>query len=200
MRFSSVRLVLMLTMLSVAGVSRAESSFCADCQVQLGIGGTYHPWSQTRGVVVPLTFVWDQDRYELGLFRMATGQGFYNAKFQFDEHTAGPYWGASASRRWELVRQQHWRLLVGFGANYKTQTNELSATHWNFAEQLGVRILPTAGSAVELSIRHWSNAGIRLPNRGQDFVTLTFVLTPASFKNRFASARNKSEGGDPAVR
>ena len=28
----------------------------------------------------------------------------------------------------------------------------------------------------ELTFRHWSNGGIRLPNHGQDFVTLTIRL------------------------
>ena len=28
----------------------------------------------------------------------------------------------------------------------------------------------------ELTFRHWSNGGIRLPNHGQDFVTLTVRL------------------------
>jgi hypothetical protein len=41
-----------------------------------------------------------------------------------------------------------------------------------------VRFLPTRNTAIELIARHWSNAGIKPPNRGQDFATLTFTLWP----------------------
>jgi hypothetical protein len=42
---------------------------------------------------------------------------------------------------------------------------------------LGLRF-PLPGNRVvgELTFRHWSNGGIRLPNHGQDFVTLTVRL------------------------
>jgi hypothetical protein len=32
-----------------------------------------------------------------------------------------------------------------------------------------------------LTVRHWSNAGIRLPNHGQDFATLAVRLTWEDF-------------------
>ena len=42
---------------------------------------------------------------------------------------------------------------------------------------MGVRF-PLPGNRVigELTFRHWSNGGVRLPNHGQDFVTLTVSL------------------------
>jgi hypothetical protein len=163
------------------------SSFCADCQVQLGIGGTYHFWARTGSLVVPLTMVFDQDRYEIGAFRMASSQGFYDSTFGAQVHFANPYWGFSASRRWELFRHRYWRMLFGFGGSYKTEEDTLSASHWNFAEQLGVRVTPTRGFAIELVARHWSNAGLKLPNHGQDFATLSFSIYPGVFGNRFAA-------------
>ena len=36
--------------------------------------------------------------------------------------------------------------------------------------------LPCNRVVGELTFRHWSNGGIRLPNHGQDFVTLTVRL------------------------
>jgi len=36
--------------------------------------------------------------------------------------------------------------------------------------------LSDSGSDLELSVRHWSNGGIRLPNRGQDFMTLSYAF------------------------
>jgi hypothetical protein len=60
----------------------------------------------------------------------------------------------------------------------------LNATHWNFSEQLGVRLhhVLGEGSDMEFAFRHWSNAGLRRSNRGQDFMTVTIA------SNRFFAA------------
>jgi hypothetical protein len=160
-----------------ARASAEEGWPCASCELEVGIGGTYHYWARTGGIVIPLVFTWDDGRYELGAFRMSTPQWI-----EFDDQPparrfANPYWGFSLSRRWRLFATPTLRLYVGLGASYKTETDELDSTHWNFAEQLALRWdrghnVPS----VELSIRHWSNAGIRLPNRGQDFAVLTLVF------------------------
>jgi hypothetical protein len=64
----------------------------------------------------------------------------------------------------------------------KTESDQLSVTRLNFASQLGVRF-PLPGNRIigELTFRHWSNGGIRLPNHGQDFVTLTFRVNSGLF-------------------
>jgi Lipid A 3-O-deacylase (PagL) len=46
----------------------------------------------------------------------------------------------------------------------------------NFAEQLTVRWRVSHSVRLELAFRHWSNAGLRLPNRGKDFATLALVF------------------------
>jgi len=90
---------------------------------------------------------------------------------------ADPYWGFSASRRWRLFGPASVPVFLGVGVSYKTEHDGLVSTRWNFAEQLGVQFRFKGGaSAVELCVRHWSNAGLRLPNRGQDFVTLTYAF------------------------
>jgi hypothetical protein len=89
---------------------------------------------------------------------------------------ANPYWGFSASRRWRLFGSPSVGVYFGLGGSYKTEVDELNSTRWNFAEQLAVRWRVSHTVALELAIRHWSNAGIRLPNRGQDFATLTLVF------------------------
>ncbi len=59
---------------------------------------------------------------------------------------ADPYWGVSASRRWVLLERGHLRGHFGFGLAYREDADVLSATHWDFASQLGVRLrLPRAG-------------------------------------------------------
>jgi len=185
-----------LAMLALAPNVRAAAdlgSLCRDCQLQVGIGGTYHFWSSTGGVVIPVTLVFDQNKYEVGVFRMANQQSFYDPHLGAQRRTAEPYWGASASRRWQLVARPSWNLFFGFGASYKTERDELSVTRWNFASQLGVRLaLNGRGSFVELAVRHWSNAGIRLPNRGQDFATMSFVFSPAQL-GTFASLPSRAQ-------
>ena len=152
---------------------RRFSDLCETCEVQLGIGGTYHSWQNTGGVVIPLTVTWDRSRYEFGLFRFAHDQ--ISAEPESRGHQlAAPYWGASLSRRWKLFGRGPVNAYLGFGVSYKTEENVLSATTWNFAEALAVRVSPESIPAVfEFSVRHWSNGGVKAPNRGQDFAMMT---------------------------
>ncbi len=147
---------------------------CASCVLQVGVGGTYHFWGSTGGVVLPVTLSWSGNRYEVGVFRMARQQMLLDSNIRTERLMANPYWGASLSRRWQLFARGRVSGFVGFGTAYRTQTDELTATHWNFAEQLGARYrLPGGRMIAELTVRHWSNGGIKLPNHGQDFATLT---------------------------
>ena len=54
-------------------------------------------------------------------------------------------------------------------------------------EEIGLRIKPTQSWTIELTGRHWSNAGLKLPNHGQDFATLTFSVYPGLFGHATAS-------------
>lgn len=160
------------------GAARAEAqSLCEDCEVQLGLGATYHFWGPTGGVVLPLTVNWSDNRYELGFFRVARSQLLTDHTYREARIMADPYWGMSLSRRWRLIERGPVSGFVGFGLAAKTESDQLSATRIDFASQLGLRVrLPGERVTGELTLRHWSNAGIRLPNHGQDFATLTFRL------------------------
>ena len=150
---------------------------CGHCQMSVGAGETYHFWGRTGGIVVPITFTWDRDRYELGAFRFTTRQKLEYDNRLPDRRVARPYWAFSAARRMELVGPRGTRVFIGLGASYKTETDKLNSTHWNFAPQLGVRFrLTPQGAGLELCLRHFSNGGLRLPNRGQDFFTVTYVF------------------------
>jgi Lipid A 3-O-deacylase (PagL) len=177
-------------------------SFCASCRVQLGIGGTYHFWGQTGGVVIPVTVTWRDSRYELGVFRFATPQYLTEGGRQgplplmadADSSTAAaqrprltdhgplrrlmadPYWGLSASRRWRLFEHGPVEGFFGFGLALRTESDVLSASRWDFASQFVLRVHLAGGRPAELAIRHWSNGGCKLPNHGQDFLTLTVLL------------------------
>jgi hypothetical protein len=164
--------VLVLTLIAPSA-ALATGPSCAGCEVGIGVGETYHFWSSTDGTVIPLTVLWSEGRNEFGLFRMATGQRMMNARVPLKLRTTEPYWGVTVTHRWWLIRRPSWNLFFGFGGAYKPVNDELSSTHFNFAETFGVRIpLEARGATLELSMRHWSNGGIRRPNHGQDFATL----------------------------
>lgn len=161
--------------------ARAQS-LCESCEVQAGLGGTYHFWGATGGVVLPITVNWSDGRYELGLFRVTTEQVLEDHSYRRARVMADPYWGMSLSRRWRLIERGPVSGFVGFGLAAKTESDQLSATRLDFASQLGVRLrFPGDRLIGELTVRHWSNAGIRLPNHGQDFATLTFRLNSGLF-------------------
>jgi hypothetical protein len=160
----------------------SAQSFCQSCEVQVGIGGTYHFWGATGGVVVPVTVNWSDARYELGFFRVTTQQVLQDSHYPNGRLMADPYWGVSLSRRWRLFERGPVRGFIGFGLAAKTESDQLSVTRLDFASQLGVRVrLPGDHVVAELTMRHWSNAGIRLPNHGQDFATLTVRLNSGWF-------------------
>ncbi len=165
-------------LLAVAARARAgdELDPCRGCELAMGIGATYHYWATTGGVVIPITFSFSDARFELGAFRLSTSQWVEFAGQPPPRRFAYPYWGFSLSRRWRLLTLSSFRLYLGLGASYKTETDGLDSTRWNFAEQLAFRWERRHAPGLELSIRHWSNAGIKLPNRGQDFAVVTLVF------------------------
>ena len=152
---------------------RSRSSFCDDCEFQVGLGGTYHSFEATGGEVIPATMTWDRGRWEVGVFHFGEQTSTDNDG-NIEQLVARPYWGASLSRRFKLLERGPLRAFFGFGLAYRTETDVLSATHWNFSSQFGLRYQSSQFPAViELSARHWSNGGVRTPNRGQDFTILT---------------------------
>jgi len=152
---------------------RRRSSICGDCEFQVGLGGTYHSFKSTGGEVIPLTVTWDRGRWEVGVFHFGEQTSTDNDE-NVERLVARPYWGASVSRRFKLYERGPLRAIFGFGLSYRTETDILSATNWNFSSQFGLRFQsPQFPAIFELSARHWSNGGVQTPNRGQDFTILT---------------------------
>ncbi|HVW68624.1 MAG TPA: acyloxyacyl hydrolase [Steroidobacteraceae bacterium] len=144
---------------------------CPLCQLFVGIGGTYQFWGWSDGIVVPFTLELNESRWEVGGFRMARRQiamGYGPP----DKVAAEPYWAASVMRRWQFLHRPWGRLYFGFGAVYRTETDYLDPTRWDFAYLLAARFDVEAG-LLEVAVRHWSDAWIKQPNRGQDFVTVS---------------------------
>ena len=176
-----VLLLLLIGALSVPTITKAQS-LCESCEAQLGLGGTYHFWGPTGGLVLAATMDWDANRYELGVFRVASAQVLRDHAYPDGHLMADPYWGVSLSRRWQLFQKGPVQGFGGLGLALKTESDQLSATRWDFAEQLGLRFrIPGQVAVAELTMRHWSNAGLRLPNHGQDFVTFTIRLNTGRF-------------------
>jgi hypothetical protein len=180
--FIRIGFLVLLVCADYAPRSAAAQSFCASCEVQIGLGGTYHFWGTTGGAVVPVSVTWSESRYELGFFRVTSQQTLHDHASRNDRVLAEPYWGVSLSRRWQLFESGPVKGFVGFGLAGRTKSDELSATRWDFASQLGLRFrLPGNRAVAELTMRHWSNGGVRLPNHGQDFATLTVRLNSGLF-------------------
>lgn len=174
-------ILLAMGTLALPAITSAQS-LCESCEAQVGLGGTYHFWGPTGGLVFAGTLDWDANRYELGVFRIASVQLLRDHAYSDGHVMADPYWGASLSRRWQLFEKGPVKGFVGFGMALRTESDQLSATRWDFAEQAGLRFrIPGQIAVGELTVRHWSNAGIRLPNHGQDFVTLTMRLNTGLF-------------------
>jgi hypothetical protein len=165
---------------------RAQS-FCDSCDVQVGLGATYHYWATTGSLVLPVTVSWSDNRYEFGAFRFTNQQVLPWPGTREERHMANPYWGASLSRRWHIFDSGPIHGYVGFGLSAKSEADVLSVTKWDFASQLGVRFQAPGSPVIgEITMRHWSNAGIRLPNHGQDFATVTVRLNTRFFGVREA--------------
>jgi len=56
-----------------------------------------------------------------------------------------------------------------FGVSYITQVDTQLSTQFEFTEELGIGIKDEYGKTIGFEYRHFSNAGIALPNKGRDF-------------------------------
>jgi Lipid A 3-O-deacylase (PagL) len=152
---------------------------CWSCDVMVGVGTTFspslRPFAWTDGLVLPVMLELDDSRWELGALRFATAQHVVGVPLTASTRAASPYWGFTAMRRWQVSHRGRTRLYLGVGANYRTEEDYLEATRWNFAYLIAVRFdLDGNSRTVELGVRHWSDAWIRPPNRGQNLLTLSF--------------------------
>jgi hypothetical protein len=180
--FIKVGLLVLLVWAGYAPRPADAQSLCESCEVQIGLGGTYHYWGTTGGLVLPVSVNWSEDRYEFGVFRFTTQQLLALPGTHEERHMANPYWGASLSRRWQLFERGPVKGFFGLGLAAKTESDTLSVTRWDFASQLGLRFRVPGNRVIgEVTMRHWSNGGIRLPNHGQDFATVTFHLNSGLF-------------------
>jgi Lipid A 3-O-deacylase (PagL) len=147
---------------------------CEHCDVLIGVGTTFGAAGWTHGFVVPITLELEDSRWELGAFRFATAEEARGRNPPPSGRATNPYWGFTAMRRWQVLHRRWGRIYLGFGANYRTEIDYLEATRWNFAWLAAVRFdLGTHHKVLELGLRHWSDAWISAPNRGENFLALS---------------------------
>jgi hypothetical protein len=151
-------------------------AWCPKCKLLVGAGQTYQFWGWSDGIVLPVTLELDESRWELGAFRVATRQIAIGHGYPPPDYTsAAPFWGYSAMRRWQFLHRSWLRLYAGVGGSYKTEIDTLDSTRLNFSYLLAARFdLGASGSLFEIAARHWSNAYIREPNIGENFLTVSF--------------------------
>ncbi len=173
-----------VAMLGVAAAARAQSDPASGWRPdrvfgQLGRG------VDTTGVVAGATWDWAWQRplgrglltgyheLALGHWRSDTGIADRGSFTQFGATPALRYWPAGEAVRWFAE--------AGIGLNvldpvYRTRDKSFS-TALNFGDHLGVGYRsPQAGWEASLRLQHFSNAGLRKPNPGEDFLQLRWSI------------------------
>lgn len=146
---------------------------CPQCALEVGTGTTFVSSHWTDGIAVPLLLEIDRSRWEIGAYRFLTRQFLNSPAFPPSTISAQPFWAFSTMHRWQILHRSRWKLYAGLGASYQTQIDLLDATKWNFAFLLACRYSLGRHLFLEFSARHWSNAWIKMPNRGQDLVLIS---------------------------
>jgi hypothetical protein len=139
----------------------------------LGAGSTveYHFDGTSNARIGALTWTWDRDRLEFSAFR------FFDPQVQGRIALGNPNWTYELSTRWTFIHNPKVKMFVGLGGAYKSETDDINGSRLNFAEQVGWRFTRSeVGPGFEIVVRHMSNAGLKKPNKGQDFVTLAYVF------------------------
>src|SRR2546430_17213357 len=88
-----IGLLLLFVCAAEAPWSAHGHSLCEGCEVQVGLGGTYHYWGTTGGVVLPVAVTWSESRYELQFVRVTTQQTLRESGSRNARLMADPYWG-----------------------------------------------------------------------------------------------------------
>src|SRR3984893_11853523 len=131
-------LLLLLVCAACAPRSADAQSLCESCELQVGLGGTYHYWGKTGGVVLPVAVTWSENRYELGFVRVTTQQTLHESRLRNERLMAEPYWGVSLSRRWQLFERGPVKGFFGFGLAGKTRSAARRGQRRGFCSPLAV--------------------------------------------------------------
>jgi hypothetical protein len=167
--------VIVVCMDSLPVRAQAEESVLSLTSGHLGLGAgstvEYHFDGTSRARIGEFTWTWDRDRLEFSAFR------FFDAQRRGRIALAVPNWTYEMSTRWTFIHNPKVKMFLGLGGAYKSETDGINGSRLNFAEQLGWRFTRSeVGPGFEIVVRHMSNAGLKKPNKGQDFVTIAYVF------------------------
>lgn len=107
----------------------------------------------------------------LYLFRSKAELGVWTDANSEDAGRTGSYFGSySIGMRIEpsILYAEYYLGLAGI-----TKTDAYLSTHYQFSQDLGIGLKDNIGRFIGLNYKHLSNAGIKHPNKGRDFVALT---------------------------
>src|SRR2546429_8695935 len=90
-----IGLALLLACAPYAPRSADAQSLCKSCEVQVGLGGTYHYWGTTGGVGPPGSGAGGGKRHEARIVRGAAPQKPRRTRSGGKRPREGPHWGVS---------------------------------------------------------------------------------------------------------
>jgi lipid A 3-O-deacylase len=179
-RARSIGLVAGCVLASLAGVASAQSAFSPSGMfVQLGTAGSTHGF--TSGLTWDWSRQWDLVGGKLGgYWELSLSRWSYPTMDGRSEAWLGQVGIVPTFRYRAAEGTSPWFVELGIGASlttavYETQRKRFS-TSFNFADRIGVGRNFGASGQHELSLRveHFSNAGIKRPNPGENFAQLRY--------------------------
>ncbi|MEO7150865.1 MAG: acyloxyacyl hydrolase [Burkholderiaceae bacterium] len=174
-----------------AGLALASGAACQAQAATAAPGGVDRWFAQvgraadTRSVAVGAGWDW-RWRVGLGARGLVTGAhdisiGHWQSDVGADRHGVTQLGITPSLRYWPTGETRRWFVEAGIGAHlltpvYRTHDKTFS-TRFNFGDHVGLGYRAVA-STTEWSLRlqHFSNAGIRSPNPGENFVQLRWSV------------------------
>lgn len=177
----SLALLLVLTPPAASG-AEAERPWWAPDKAFGQFGAAQHAKALTVGVVWESGWHHPLARGKLSVYTEAS-LGRWRATLADGASSSSgvSQFGITPVLRWTRGEPAAWFLELGIGANVLTPLyrsgNKIFSTAFNFGDHLAVGWLFGDRSRHELVLRfqHFSNAGIRQPNPGENFLQLRYV-------------------------
>lgn len=159
----------------------AQSQDSSSMYLQAG-SGNHGAYSATVGVVLP----WSWSR-SLGSGQVTgawdLGLGYLSARPEFASRRSVTALGAGVNLRWRPANgASRWFVEAGTGlvwhSRHYVSDDKYFSTRYNFASHLGVgrNFGPRGRHALALRVQHISNAGVKNPNPGDNFLLVRYSV------------------------
>lgn len=176
-----INAALAVALLCVSPWSLAQSQDSRSLYVQAG-GGEHAAYSATVGVTLPWRWA-----YRLGSGQVSgmwdVGLGALSARPDFARRRSVTSMGAGLNLRWRPAHGvSRWFVEAGTGlvwhSRHYASSDKYFSTRYNLASHLGVgrNFGPQGRHALALRMQHISNAGVKKPNPGDNFLLLHYAV------------------------